>query len=118
MVETTYDYILFNHKMSHIVLLAVALNFLARCHGAVLLRNATSLVVATPTVVLDYVSYEGIRQGNGVDAYLGMRYAAAPTGELRFRAPQDPSPVAEVQDAKAVSFSMEVWVTLRSDRDR
>ena len=34
--------------------------------------------------------YQGIPQSNGITRWLGMRYAAAPLGPLRFAAPQDP----------------------------
>lgn len=41
-------------------------------------------------VDLGYTQYKGIRTPNGIDKWLGMRYAAPPLGDLRFRAPQDP----------------------------
>lgn len=57
-----------------------------------------------PTVDLGYAAYRGIRlEDAGVDEYLGMRYAQAPLGDLRFRAPQDPLPETEIQDATTVS---------------
>lgn len=57
-----------------------------------------------PTVDLGYATYRGIRlQDAGVDEYLGMRYAQAPVGNLRFRAPQDPLPETEIQNATSVS---------------
>ncbi|KAK3396478.1 alpha/beta-hydrolase [Sordaria brevicollis] len=43
-----------------------------------------------PLVNLTYTSYEGIRLSNGVNAFLGMRYAAPPLGDLRWRAPVEP----------------------------
>lgn len=59
---------------------------------------------AAPTVDLGYATYRGIRhEESGVDEYLGMRYAQPPLGALRFRAPQDPLPEAEIQDATSVS---------------
>ncbi|OKL56948.1 hypothetical protein UA08_07827 [Talaromyces atroroseus] len=48
---------------------------------------------------LDYASYRGYDQANGVSFWKGMRYAAAPTGSLRFAGPQDPDVEVEVQDA-------------------
>lgn len=42
------------------------------------------------TVDLGYTKYLGTNNGNGVTQWLGMRYAAAPLGDLRFRAPQSP----------------------------
>lgn len=57
-----------------------------------------------PTVDLGYATYRGVRlDALGVDQYLGMRYAQAPLGDLRFRAPRDPLPESGVQDASAVS---------------
>src|SRR5262245_28670557 len=38
---------------------------------------------------------------DGVIAYRGLRYAAPPTGKLRFRPPQAPAPWSEVADASA-----------------
>lgn len=43
-----------------------------------------------PRVKLDYATYVGKSLGNGVDQFLGMRYAAAPVGDLRWRAPAPP----------------------------
>jgi para-nitrobenzyl esterase len=42
----------------------------------------------------------GVRD-HGVDAFLGVRYAASPAGENRWRAPQPPEPWAGVRDATA-----------------
>ena len=43
-----------------------------------------------PRVRLDYATYEGKALDNGVDQFVGMRYAAPPTGDLRWRAPALP----------------------------
>lgn len=59
---------------------------------------------APPTVTLDYATYEGVRNGTGVDVYYSIRYAAPPLGDLRFRAPQDPEQETEVQKATTVSM--------------
>ncbi|KAK3670489.1 hypothetical protein LTR78_009593 [Recurvomyces mirabilis] len=53
-----------------------------------------------PLVHLDYSTYEGLDQGNGVTQWLGVRYAASPVGDLRFRAPQAPSNTTGTQSAK------------------
>lgn len=43
------------------------------------------------TVVdLGYTKYQGVQLQAGVNQYLGLRYAAPPLGNLRFRAPADP----------------------------
>lgn len=43
-----------------------------------------------PRVKLEYATYVGKSLQNGVDQFLGMRYAAAPVGDLRWRAPAPP----------------------------
>jgi hypothetical protein len=43
-----------------------------------------------PQVELDYATYVGTQLQNDVDQFLGMRYAAPPLGDLRFRGPQSP----------------------------
>lgn len=55
-----------------------------------------------PVVDLGYSSYEGSSFPNGVSQFLGMRYAAAPVGDLRFEAPQDPPFKREIQKANRV----------------
>ena len=59
------------------------------------------LVVSSqnPTVDLGYTKYQGKSLPNGISQWLGIRYAAAPTGSLRFSAPRDPDSVEGVQDA-------------------
>ncbi|KAI9042436.1 uncharacterized protein KD926_005514 [Aspergillus affinis] len=52
-----------------------------------------------PLVDLGYSTYEGLRLNAGVDQYLGMRYAAPPLGNLRFRAPQAPPRTDSIQTA-------------------
>lgn len=55
-----------------------------------------------PIVDLGYAKYEGTSLAAGVNQFLGMRYAAPPLGDLRFRAAQDPLPVDGVQSAQKV----------------
>ena len=45
-----------------------------------------------PVVELGYGKYSGTSLENGLTQWLGMRYAAAPTGENRFSAPKVPDP--------------------------
>ncbi|PTB66747.1 alpha/beta-hydrolase [Trichoderma citrinoviride] len=53
-----------------------------------------------PIIDLGYAQYRGIRLHDAaVDTFLGMRYAQPPLSNLRFRAPQDPSPESSIQDA-------------------
>ena len=91
--------------------------------------DAPSLSASTPTmpsaspsqrpstISLDYATYQGMPLNNGVDQYLGMRFAKAPLGNLRFRAPQDPEHDSEeVQDATKVRLVVGgggVWGNLR-----
>ncbi|KAE8381490.1 Alpha/Beta hydrolase protein [Aspergillus bertholletiae] len=63
------------------------------------IKNAAPLDPLRPTINLGYAQYQGVRLPAGVDQYLGMRYAAPPLAELRFRAPQEPVRTSSVQDA-------------------
>ncbi|OJJ75773.1 hypothetical protein ASPBRDRAFT_203505 [Aspergillus brasiliensis CBS 101740] len=68
----------------------------------VILLGASSTCVngdGSPQVDLGYARYRGVRLPAGVDEYLGMRYAAPPLGQQRFRAPGDPSSTSSIQDA-------------------
>ncbi|KAK0384680.1 hypothetical protein NLU13_8766 [Sarocladium strictum] len=53
----------------------------------------------SPTVDLGYVKYRGQSLPNGLTQWLGMRYAAPPTGNLRFQPPHDPLLEEDVQPA-------------------
>ncbi|KAK3330408.1 Alpha/Beta hydrolase protein [Apodospora peruviana] len=55
-----------------------------------------------PVVDLNYTVYEGRRLPNGVDSFLGMRYAAPPLGNLRWRAPAAPHRTGGVEQAAYV----------------
>lgn len=61
-----------------------------------------------PIVDLGYAKYEGTALGSRVNQFVGIRYAAAPLGELRFRAPANPEVVSGVQEAKAVNHLLQV----------
>ncbi|KAF9880038.1 triacylglycerol lipase [Colletotrichum karsti] len=54
-----------------------------------------------PRVAVDlgYANYSGNVLPSGVNQFLGMRYAAPPIGNLRWRAPQDPEPKEGTTDA-------------------
>ncbi|KAL4262488.1 AB hydrolase superfamily protein [Pleurotus pulmonarius] len=62
-----------------------------------------SLAVAqAPAPIIDVgnAKYQGIvSAATNISNYYGIRYAAAPVGDLRFRAPQDPPALAGVQKA-------------------
>lgn len=54
---------------------------------------------ADAIVDLGYAKYRGKVLGDGTSHWLGMRYAAAPVGQLRFAAPQDPELTHTIQAA-------------------
>jgi hypothetical protein len=81
---------------------------LVNAQAAHLILASVALVSSYPadpdiTIVnLGYTQYQGTKLANGITQWLGMRYAAPPIGDLRFRAPQDPIPKAGVQIADTV----------------
>jgi hypothetical protein len=92
-----------------VVSLAIMLYSDLFCLGAVFSGLAT-LVAANPTpldppvVDLGYSIYQGTTLGSGINQYLGIRYAAPPLGDLRFRAPAEPLSTSGIQTATAVRF--------------
>jgi hypothetical protein len=52
-----------------------------------------------PLVELDYATYQGLSTSPSVNQWLGLRYAAPPTNDNRFRAPKEPSTESGVQQA-------------------
>ncbi|KAF7596699.1 Triacylglycerol lipase [Aspergillus hancockii] len=81
--------------MALVTLMSVALALLFK------VNDAAPLDSSRPTINLGYSRYQGVRLPAGVDQYLGMRYAAPPLADLRFRAPRDPIRTSSVQDASA-----------------
>ncbi|OBT60689.1 hypothetical protein VE03_09989 [Pseudogymnoascus sp. 23342-1-I1] len=81
--------------MHHIYLLC--LSAVSVAYGSHEVQN----LPITPQVDLGYAQYQGSRLAIGVDQYLGMRFAAPPLGDLRFRAPQDPLPFDGLQEASS-----------------
>ncbi|MCD1621626.1 carboxylesterase/lipase family protein [Citromicrobium bathyomarinum] len=53
---------------------------------------------ATPVVKTEAGSVQGLKQG-GIDAFLGVRYAAPPLGDLRFQPPEKPEAWEGIADA-------------------
>lgn len=68
-----------------------------------LTRSPSTPLARSAIVDLGYSRYQGVALGNGVDEYLGLRYAKPPLNELRFRGPEDPEQTDGVVDATAVS---------------
>lgn len=68
--------------------------------------SAPTKDTSRPIVDLGYAKYQGVSHGSvGVDEYLGIRFAAPPTGNNRWRAPQDPLKESKIQDASQVCTS-------------
>lgn len=62
---------------------------------------APAMAVA-PLVDLGYTQLQGVSQASGATQWLGVGYAAAPVGVMRFGAPLDPPPTREVVDVTQV----------------
>jgi hypothetical protein len=69
-----------------------------------LTRSPSPPLAHSAIVDLGYSRYQGVALSNGVDEYMGMRYAKPPLNELRFRGPEDPEQTDGVVNATAVSF--------------
>ncbi|KAJ5052012.1 uncharacterized protein L3040_001772 [Drepanopeziza brunnea f. sp. 'multigermtubi'] len=70
-------------------------------------------------VDLGYSIYEGVKLDSGVDRFLGMRYAASPVGDLRFRAPVKAQNTTGMQAATAfgpLCLSTGVYYPMLSDK--
>ena len=61
---------------------------------ALVLLNAITTV--DPLVDVSYTKYLGTALPNRISQWLGIRYAAAPVDNRRFRAPEDP-PIARLR---------------------
>ncbi|TFL04226.1 Alpha/Beta hydrolase protein [Pterulicium gracile] len=84
---------------THLTLLAGALSTLPRGFAS---DPASTIAndLSAPVVDLGYASYRGSRShGTNITSFLGIRFAAAPEGELRWKAPLPPLPVEGIQDA-------------------
>ncbi|TVY13631.1 Para-nitrobenzyl esterase, partial [Lachnellula arida] len=67
--------------------------------GLLLALAGTAKADVDLTVDLNYATYEGVREDGGVSHWFGIRYAAPPLGELRFRAPRPPPTNHTLQNA-------------------
>ena len=74
-----------------------------------LLSVALTIVLLNVVTALDslvdvgYTKYLGTALPNGISQWLGIRYAAPPVDNRRFRAPEDPPTNSSVQVADTVS---------------
>ncbi|OJD31316.1 triacylglycerol lipase [Diplodia corticola] len=66
------------------------------CALSVCAFHLAAVLAVDPAVALDYATYQGTPYGDATTEWLGIRYAAPPTGRLRFAAPQDPLPAVGV----------------------
>lgn len=76
--------------------------FLAQCLLQLNLWQDAAATQTSPRVKLDYATYQGVSEASGVTHFLGMRYAAIPIGDKRFRRPEDPVPQTGVIQADTV----------------
>ena len=60
------------------------------------------------TVDLDYAKYQGVNEDGGISHWWGIRYAAPPVGDFRFRAPQPPATNATLQNADTVGLTLQL----------
>lgn len=68
------------------------------------IHHATQPTPVLPIIDLGYARYQG-SGSKGVDQWLGIRYAATPTGKLRFAAPAPPPKLNGIQSATQVGGS-------------
>jgi para-nitrobenzyl esterase len=71
---------------------------------ALCLAALTGTAAAAPVVHVEGGAVRGLASGSG-DAFLGMPYAAAPTGELRWRPPRRPAGWHGVRDGTSFAAS-------------
>lgn len=81
--------------------------------------SSSTAPLSTANISLDvdlgYSHYQGSNGAPGVSQWLGIRYAAAPVGDLRFKAPQDPVFDGKKYIANTVSSLLHIFSTLTFD---
>lgn len=92
------------HNMALVTLLAAGIYLASIANSLAVTHSSNNSEPGSPTIDLGYSKYRGVRLPGGVDQFLGMRYARAPVGELRFRAPREPEYEYEEQDASQVGY--------------
>ncbi|KAJ7241623.1 Carboxylesterase family-domain-containing protein [Mycena rebaudengoi] len=77
-------------------------NWLTRIYLAAAVLVTVEAQTSGPIIDLGYAQYQGaVNPATNIANFKGIRYAAAPIGDLRFRAPQPPANVAGIQQATA-----------------
>jgi hypothetical protein len=91
-------------NMALVTLLAAGIYLASLANALAVTHSSKDSGPGSPTIDLGYSMYRGVRLPGGVDQFLGMRYAQAPVGGLRFRAPREPEYKYEEQDASQVGY--------------
>ncbi|KAI4272343.1 MAG: hypothetical protein L6R38_006641 [Xanthoria sp. 2 TBL-2021] len=89
------------HKKTILIILFGSIIVVALALGLALgfgFHHAAQSTPVLPIIDLGYARYQG-SSSKGVDQWLGIRYAATPTGELRFAAPAPPPRLNGIQSA-------------------
>lgn len=90
------------HRRVYLLLAVIMLIILSVVLGVFVSKAHSS--TSNIDVDLGYATYRGVNSSDtGISQWLGMRYAAPPLGNLRFRAAQDPPNTSGVQLANIVS---------------
>ncbi|KAJ7039594.1 Alpha/Beta hydrolase protein [Mycena alexandri] len=75
-------------------------SIMAHLRAAILLACVYTVAGNTPVIDLGYAKYQGVVDTNlNLTSFRGIRYAAPPTGKLRWQAPALPSVVGGIQQA-------------------
>ena len=85
------------HSKAQMALMAAAILL------ALLQLHILVSVLQQPSVDLNYAQYAGTTLSSGISQFLGLRFAKAPIGNLRFAAPQPPDPISGLTQATQVS---------------
>lgn len=92
----------------YLLIIAIILIIISILLGVLLSRAHSSS--SHIDVDLGYSKYRGVSKSNGISQWLGMRYAAPPLGDLRFRAAEDPLNTTALQLATTVSNMKGFWL--------
>lgn len=94
---------------------AVLATWCAFVTGSALKRDVGAPQTTSAFVDLGYSQYQGTTLGNGINQYLGLRFAAPPVGDLRWRAPAEPQPTNGTQSAAEACSSKKKWLRRQMD---